>query len=421
MGDPPVLIFRARTILPIASPSIEDGAIVIQGARILTAGRWADLRVHWTGEPLDLGERVVLPGLINGHCHLDYTSMAGELPATRHFTDWIKAITAAKAGKTYSDFAESWVSGARMLLDHGTTMVGDIEAVPELLPDIWDSTPLRIVSFLEMTGVRSRRVPAEVLGEALARVEGPGHSRSRMGLSPHAPYSTTPGLLQLTALAARERRLPLSMHVAESAEEFDMFRHGRGPLFDWLHRQRDMSDCGGRSPVQHLAGNGMLGPDLCAVHVNHLDAGDAALLGENGVSVVHCPRSHEFFGHRRFPLEELTAAGVNVGLGTDSLASVRKMRAKPMELDLFSEMRALASREPGLSPSNVLRMATLNGAHALGMSGRAGVLSEGACADLIAVPFSGAAIEAEAAVVHHAGRVDASMIDGRWAIEPAAI
>jgi cytosine/adenosine deaminase-related metal-dependent hydrolase len=92
-----------------------------------------------------------------------------------------------------------------------------------------------------------------------------------------------------------------------------------------------------------------------------------------------------------------------------------------MELDLFSEMRALASREPGLSPSNVLRMATLNGAHALGMSGRAGVLSEGACADLIAVPFSGAAIEAEAAVVHHAGRVDASMIDGRWAIEPAAI
>ncbi|HVR35580.1 MAG TPA: hypothetical protein VMS21_06980, partial [Methylomirabilota bacterium] len=94
MGDSPVLILRARTILPIASPSVEDGAIVIQGARILAGGRWADLRVHWTGEPLDLGERVVLPGLINGHCHLDYTSMAGELPATRHFTDWIKAITA---------------------------------------------------------------------------------------------------------------------------------------------------------------------------------------------------------------------------------------------------------------------------------------------------------------------------------------
>ena len=114
-----------------------------------TVSRWRDQTVP-VGEPVvDLGETVLLPGLVNAHCHLDYTDMAGEIAPTRFFTDWIKTITAAKAGKIYADFAQSWLRGAQMLLRTGTTTVADIEAVPELLPEVWRATPLRVFSFLE--------------------------------------------------------------------------------------------------------------------------------------------------------------------------------------------------------------------------------------------------------------------------------
>ena len=103
------------------------------------------------------GEVVLLPGLVNAHCHLDYTDMAGELPPPRTFTDWIPLITAAKTAWGYSDYARSWLRGAHMLLRNGTTTVADIEAMPDLLPELWDATPLRVFSFLEMTGIRARR------------------------------------------------------------------------------------------------------------------------------------------------------------------------------------------------------------------------------------------------------------------------
>src|SRR6266516_1763479 len=120
-----------------------------------------------------------------------------------------------------------------MLLRSGTTTVGDIEALPELLPEVWDATPLRVISFLEMTGVRSRRDPELILQDALARIEALPHRRCAAALSPHAPYSTPPRLLRLAAAAARQRKLRVATHVAESATEFEMFRHGRGEMFDW--------------------------------------------------------------------------------------------------------------------------------------------------------------------------------------------
>jgi len=109
---------------------------------------------------LDLGEVILLPGLVNAHCHLDYTGMAGEFLPPKSFTDWIKLITAAKGGWTYSDFAQSWLNGAQMLLRNGTTTVADFENVPELLPEVWNATPLRVFSFLEMTGVKAAATPA---------------------------------------------------------------------------------------------------------------------------------------------------------------------------------------------------------------------------------------------------------------------
>jgi cytosine/adenosine deaminase-related metal-dependent hydrolase len=196
-----------------------------------------------------------------------------------------------------------------------------------------------------------------------------------------------------------------------------MFMHGRGEMFAWLARGgRDMSDCGLGSPVQHLERNGALGEQLLAIHVNYLAEGDAELLAKRKAHVVHCPRSHAYFKHQRFPLEKLTEAGVNICLGTDSLASVYKTRRQTVELNLFEEMRSMAASRPELSPETILRMATINGARALGMKGRIGELAPRAFADVIAVPCTGKMTGICEAIINHRGGVAASMIDGQWAI-----
>ena len=413
------MLLRSRVVLPIAQPLIDNGAVWVSGNRIAAVGRWQDLSARAAESAVDLGESILLPGLVNAHCHLDYTDLAGEIAPTKLFTDWIKTITTAKAGRSYADFAQSWVRGARMLLRTGVTTVADIEAVPELLPEIRQATPLRVFSFLEMTGVKSRREPRLILDEAVRKIESLPAPAGGAGLSPHAPYSTVPELLRLSATVAREKGWRLTTHVAESAEEFEMFKHARGPMFDWLKRnERDMTDCGLGSPVQHLERNGCLADNLIAVHVNYLASGDAALLGQRGVGVVHCPRSHAFFQHRRFPREALADAGANICLGTDSLASVVQTRGQAPELNLFAEMQAFAAACPEAPPETVLQMATVNGARALGLPGRIGQLSENSLADIITVPFAGKSADALEAVVHHAGEVSASMIDGAWAIKP---
>src|SRR4051812_19551002 len=150
LGSPPILL-RSRVVLPISQPPIENGAVRISGNRITEVGPWKNISAKSDDHIIDLGEAILLPGLINAHCHLDYTDMAGLMPPQKSFTDWIKLMLAAKSTWNYSEFADSWLHGAQMLLHTGTTTVADFEAVPELLPDVWSSTPLRVISLLEMT------------------------------------------------------------------------------------------------------------------------------------------------------------------------------------------------------------------------------------------------------------------------------
>jgi cytosine/adenosine deaminase-related metal-dependent hydrolase len=409
-------------VVPVSAAVIRDGAVLVAGERLEAVGSWRELSRLSPGRVVDLGEAILMPGLVNAHCHLDYTHMAGQFPPPKVFSDWLKLITATKAGWDLADYEESWRSGAAMLLRSGTTTVADIEAVPQLLPKVWGTTPLRVLSFLEMIGITPRRPPEVVLRDALGTIASLPRKRVRVGLSPHAPYSTVPELLRSAGQTARRHHWPLCVHVAESALEFEMFASGKGQMFDWLRRSgRDMADCGLGSPVQQLERCGALGENLLAVHVNYLGRHDAALLGRNRVSVVHCPRSHAYFRHEPFAFRRLSGAGVNVCLGTDSLATVMQGRRETVELSMFEEMRALANREPGLSPKQLLRLATLNGARALGMRGQVGELTPGGGADLIALPWSGKLLWIEEAVVGHKGSVLASMVAGRWAIAPPGL
>jgi len=414
------LLLRTRVVLPVSRPPIHDGAVLIAGRRIAAVGSWRELSSRSRKKTLDLGETVLMPGLVNAHCHLDYTDMAGHFPPPKVFTDWLKLITEAKAGWDYADYVKSWLNGARMLVRTGTTTVADIEAVPEVLPEVRRRTPLRVFSFLEMIAIKGQRQPEAIIREAVQHIEALKPHRGGAGLSPHAPYSTGPALLRLSAQTTRRRKWRLATHLAESALEFEMFTRGRGDMFDWFRRSgRDMSDCGFGSPVRHLERCGALKANLLAVHANYLAQGDAALLARRRVHVVHCPRCHSYFQHDSFPLRRLLKAGVNVCLGTDSLASVYKARRQNVELNLFEEMRALARNEPSLSARQIVRMATLNGARALDLAGQIGELAEGALADLVALPFVGKVADIYDGVLHHQGDVVASMIDGQWAIPPA--
>lgn len=408
------MILRARIVAPIGCAPIENGAVVVSGNRIAAVGSWPEIQAHSAEPPVDLGAVILFPGLVNAHCHLDYTGMTG-LPAPRQFSDWIKSLLSLKAEASYTDYADAWLAGASMLARTGCTTVADIEAVPELLPEVWSSTPLRVASFLEMTGVKSRRAPEEILEEAAAKIESLDPRRGLAGLSPHALYSTTAPLLEAATRVAREKNWRVTMHVAESFEEFEMFAHGRGTMFDWLKSQRDMADCWRGTPLAQVERCGLLDENFLAVHANYLLPADIQALARSGASVAHCPRSHAYFQHQRFAFEELAAAGVNVCLGTDSLASVSPFRRQKPELNLLTEMREFAAAHPGAAPETIVEMATRNGARALGWQGRIGELLPGSQADLAAIPFGGEVAEWAAAVVHHSGDVMVSMIDGEWA------
>jgi len=390
--------------------------VLISGNRIRKVGRWETLHKEFPRAAVqDLGDVAVLPGLVNAHCHLEYTDLAGEFLPPRHFSDWLKLIVTAKGVRTDEHFAAAWQRGATQLLDTGTTTVADIVALQSIQPQ---PTPLRVISFIEMTGVRSRQSPREIVAAASLRIKSLRAKGRLAGFSPHAPYSTTPELLRRTAAAARSHRWRVTTHVAESAEELEMFRHASGRMLEWLKPQRDCSDCGHGTPIQHLARCGLLGPNLLAIHANCLLPADIALLARNGCSVVHCPRSHTFFSHPRFPFQPLAAAHVNVCLGTDSLASIEGRGKNPPQLNLFTELRAFARKNPGTPARTILQLATINGAQALGLGGKVGELSPGAFADLIAVPCREKLADVAEAVLHHRGPVWASMINGVWVRAP---
>jgi cytosine/adenosine deaminase-related metal-dependent hydrolase len=213
-------------------------------------------------------------------------------------------------------------------------------------------------------------------------IEGlPPRYRKRAGLSPHSPYATHPDLLSATATAAREQSLLITSHVAESKPEWEMFMDRSGALFDWLRTQRRMEDCGDVTPVEHFDRQGLLNEGFLAAHANYLNDSDMDRLASRQVSVVHCPRSHNYFGHSPFAFDRLRSLSFNICLGTDSLASNEN-------LSLFAEMRLFQKNFPQVSPEEIFRMVTVNPARALRQENALGQIQPGFVADLIAVPCS---------------------------------
>lgn len=382
--------YRAKYVLPIASPPIEDGVVGVEGDRIVAVGRRADFDGPFT----DLGERALLPGFVNAHCHLDYTNMAGKLPFKGSFADWIADIVVLKRLWWTKDYAASASAGLAALLRSGTTTVCDIASSPANL-DMVANAPLRVLSCLELIDVAGK--PAEEK-----------HWERCAGLSPHAPFTASKQLYRKVHGFCRQRGKIFTSHLAESDEEAAMFERRTGALYELLAvLGRSPEDCGRGSSLAWLDDCGAL-EGLLAVHANCLSDDDVARLARAGAMVVHCPSSHRFYSHPPFPFERLRAAGVLVCLGTDSAAS-------GTTLDMRVEMGDFLASFPSVRPAEAMAMATVAAAKALNRPGVTGTLGIGSRADVIAVAVPGAIADVAEAVIAGRDAVSWMMVDGKVA------
>ncbi len=388
MSDPDkTYLYRARRVLPMSHPPIEDGGIVVRGSEILAVARWKDVIAEHPGALReDLGEVILLPGLINAHCHLDYTMMRGGLFGGGSFSSWIQRLNAMRRSLDQSDYLKAISQGLEELRHWGCTTVLNIESFPELIPFLPES-PIRTWWFLEVMDVRTRLQTGDALAGAIHFFERAGEARGGFGISPHAPYTASSDLYTLVKLYGEKYHLPICTHLAESEEEMAMFSCGEGPLYEFLRSiGRSMEDCGGgNTPVQAVLGQGLLHDGSLLVHMNVLTEADKSLLRQSAGTfpVIHCPRTHAFFERSPFDLEFFRQSGIPVLLGTDSLASNQ-------DLNMFEEMRAMAVAFPEIAPLEILAMATMRPAAAIDRGGRLGELSPGAVADFLAVPDEGA-------------------------------
>ncbi len=379
-----IRLYRAASVLPMSSPNISDGGLSVRGGEILGVGTWKDLvREHPSATQEDLGEMILMPGLINAHCHLDYTMMRGALFGGGSFAEWIQRLNAMRLSMDQRDYLDAIAVGMKELHQWGCTTVLNIESFPELVPFLPES-PIRVWWFLEVMDVRSRLQSAEALAGAIYFLEKAGEGLGGFGISPHAPYTVSRELYELSSTYALKYQLPLCTHLAESEEEMSMFAKGEGLLYEFLRSiGRPMEDCRGMSPIQVVLGRELVPGGSILVHMNQLDSNDRELLKRTAgrYPVVHCPRTHSFFERPPFDLNFFQESGIPLLLGTDSLASNQ-------DLNMFAEMRALSEAFPWLHPGEILCMVTTAPAAAIGRAGRLGELSPGALADFIAIPDS---------------------------------
>lgn len=372
-----MLTLRARFVVPVAAPVIEGGGVVIDGDRIVDVGRAGSVT---PGRIVDYGDAVILPGLINAHTHLELSHLLDRVSPTPDFAGWLgrlmHEINAEPPDEGHVKAAMG--DGVWRSLRAGVTTVGDITRHPSWTREVLVRSPLCAVSFGEVISVGMRR---HLLEERLSAALDPHHASNDMhlGVSPHAPYTVEPPAMRRCAEAAQAVGAPLCIHLAETREEEAFTKHRTGPLADCLRDfgvWDDQIPVGGAGPVRVAFDTGVLTPRTIAAHVNYASDEDIEMLASSGASVAYCPRTHQAFGHDAHRFRDMIDAGVNVCLGTDSLAS------NP-SLSVLEELRFLRRCHTDLSPELLLRMATINGARALGLLERVGSLRAGLRADVV--------------------------------------
>jgi cytosine/adenosine deaminase-related metal-dependent hydrolase len=354
-----MLIWAGR-VYPVSSPVIENGAILIEKDKIIAVGKKEKF-----GKPdLDLGNSILMPGLVNAHCHLEHSALKNKTAPRLPYTQWAKEVSFETSRLTPEQKKESEKEAIQTLLRGGATTVADHSS-----PDTEiGQTPFRRIPFWEVLGANEQR-GRENLQKCRHKEEG--------FISPHSLYAVHEEILEEIFNKKKENDL-FSIHLLESDDEDRFFRKQDGPLAVYVQERGGDLSFPVSSPIKWLAANRWLGSHTLLVHGNYLSEEEIELLQRYGAGVIHSPGSHQFFGHRRFPLEELKKRGIPVALATDSFASNES-------LSMLREMRLLKTNYPDLTSDEILRMATEDGAKILRMGKEIGTLEPGKKADLIAV------------------------------------
>ena len=397
-------VLSADWVLPVEGAPIEGGAVVVEDGRIAAIGQAGEL-----GPGTHYADAVIVPGFVNAHSHLEYAVYAGFGDGLGDFAEWITLHIQRKARIGWEEYVDIARFGAAQCLASGVTTVGDCSYSGATVVACAD-LGLRATVYLEVFGA-DPALALEHFAEIKQRVDGFFSDRVRPGISPHAPYSVSLDLYR----ACAELGLPVATHLSESPAEIAYLMRGEGP---WGAYSDLLVPHPGTTGTRLLADHDLLGDGVLAAHCVMLEQEEIDLLASTGTGVAHCPRSNAALGCGVAPLSELRAAGVRVGVGTDSPASAPSF-------DFFDELRSVllsararAQRPSVLSAAETLELGTMGGARALGLDGEIGSLVLGKRADLAVLSLAGspyAPVEDPAAAVVFGGspeRVLATFVDG---------
>lgn len=400
---------RAGWILTMAENTepIKDGLLKVVDDKIVSVGPWEGEVDDPSAEFIEAQDRLVLPGLVNTHTHAAMTlfrGLADDLP----LISWLKEKIWPMEEKLTP---EDVYYGTRLAIDEmllsGTTTFADMYFFMDQVAEAVKETGIRAVLSRGLTGLSSEA--SSGLEEALELVKkwkGKADDRITMMLGPHAPYTCPPGFLKEVVTAARHYQLSIMIHVAETEDELAQIAKEYG-----------------KRPVAYLAEHGVFSRPVLVAHGVWLDEVELSYLSRQKVAVAHNPSSNMKLAAGIAPVEKMLSAKLLVGLGTDGAASNNR-------LDMFTEMRMAAllqkahTGNPSVLPAEtVLKMATINGAKALGLGDLIGSLEPGKKADLIMIDLQKSHLtpcfNPQSLVVYSArgGDVSEVMVNGEWLVK----
>jgi len=416
------IIYSARWVLPIVTPLIENGAVAVDDARIVALGPSTEIKSKFPDSRVeDFGQAAIMPGLVNSHSHLELTVMRGFLEREENdFFVWLRKLTFARLAMTSEDLLVSATCGAIEAARAGVTCLADASSSAMQAMQALRAVGLRGIVYQESFGPDPALADSNVatLRKQVAEMRACESDLVRAGVSPHAPYSVSAPQLELISRMAIDDALPVMMHAAESQAERLFMLKGEGAFAEGLRARGIEWQTPGISTVKYLSRLGILATKPLLAHCLNVNAGDLDLIKQSGAGVAHCPKSNAKLGHGRAPFAHFISRGINVGLGSDSVASNNTC-------DILEEARfatLLARLDQDSSPITAdqsLSAATLGGARALGLDDQIGALAEGMQADITVLSLNGAHQQpvdspADAIVFSSSGRdVVMTMVSGK--------
>jgi cytosine/adenosine deaminase-related metal-dependent hydrolase len=374
--------YNARWVLPITQPPIENGTVVESDGLITYVGPRAAAP---GGDDYELGEAILLPGLVNTHTHLELTAMRGFLEDCQ-FAPWIDRL---RQSRNEIMDTEALLDSARFGiiegLEAGITTYADTCSSGRVMYAMREAG-VRGVMYQEVFGPdpSQTEVAMRVLADLVEVLLPEQTDLVTLGVSPHAPYTVSDPLYDAAARFADSRQLPLAMHIAESEPEVNLVTRGTGDFAERWQRRGIAVAPRARSAIALLEQRGALERGPLLIHCVRVDEEDIATMARHRCGVAHCPASNAKFGHGIAPLLPLMEAGIRVGIGSDSVASNNRM-------DILDEARlsvlihrAATRRHDAFGAHDALQLATIGGARALGLDRRIGSLEVGKDADLAA-------------------------------------